>query len=210
MGCGVGSTIFPLQEKNPNLNFCSFDFSEECINILKSREEYENLMANNPLTKVFVWDPVTEDSPDFIPENYFDYCLLIFVLGSIAPHLHTKVFDVLKRHLKPGGSILFRDHAVGDIKNQIFSNRNEKSLISKKVSENYHIRRDGTQAIFLSTEHMENICKESNLVIDTNKYVNRQTTNVKLGTDTKREFIKGIYTKPLDDNEENNNNNNIK
>lgn len=82
VGCGTGSTVFPLLEANTLKNsfvYCC-DFAPKAVNLVKSNPEYDPTKCH-----AFVCD-IAADNIEFpFPENSLDIILIIFVLSAITP-----------------------------------------------------------------------------------------------------------------------------
>ena len=89
VGCGTGSTVFPLLEANTLKNsfvYCC-DFSSKAIEIVKSNTEYDPKKCH-----AFVCD-IASDNVEFpFPENSLDIILIIFVLSAITPEKYLNFF----------------------------------------------------------------------------------------------------------------------
>ena len=82
VGCGTGSTVFPLLEANTLKNsfvYCC-DFSSKAVELVKSNPEYDPTKCH-----AFVCDISSENSHFPFPENSLDIILVIFVLSAITP-----------------------------------------------------------------------------------------------------------------------------
>lgn len=81
MGCGVGNTVFPLLESNPNLFFYAFDFSARAVQLLKEHPLY----ASTGRCSGHVCDIVNDPLPTEIALQSLDFVMMIFVLSAISP-----------------------------------------------------------------------------------------------------------------------------
>lgn len=82
VGCGTGSTVFPLLEANTlkdSFIYCC-DFSAKAVELVKSNPEY-----NPARCHAFVCDVASEEFTFPFPKNSVDIILLIFVLSAISP-----------------------------------------------------------------------------------------------------------------------------
>lgn len=82
VGCGTGSTVFPLLEANTlkqSYVYCC-DFSPKAVELVKSHQEYDPAKCH-----AFVCDISAEDAQFPFPENSLDIILIIFVLSAITP-----------------------------------------------------------------------------------------------------------------------------
>lgn len=82
VGCGNGSSVFPLLEANTlkdSFVYCC-DFSAKAVELVKSNSNY-----NAARCHAFVCDVTVENAPFPFPENSLDIILLIFVLSAITP-----------------------------------------------------------------------------------------------------------------------------
>ena len=82
VGCGTGSTVFPLLEANTlkkSFFYCC-DFSPKAVELVKNNPEYDPSKCH-----AFICD-LSEDNIKFpFPENSLDVILVIFVLSAISP-----------------------------------------------------------------------------------------------------------------------------
>ncbi|ELR22568.1 methyltransferase domain containing protein [Acanthamoeba castellanii str. Neff] len=187
LGCGVGNTIFPLLKENAHLFFYGLDFAPSAIELVKSNPEYDESRC-----QAFVCD-ITEDSawPSQIKDNSVDLVTMIFVLSAISPERMANVVRNIARILKPGGVVLFRDYAVGDMAQKRF----EKVEGQKKLGLNFHVRGDGTRAYYFSKEFTAELWGEMGFALDENDYCQRVVTNRKQQVDLNRLFLQGKYRK---------------
>lgn len=159
VGCGTGSTVFPLLEANTlkkSFVYCC-DFAPKAVELVKSNPEYDPARCN-----AFVCD-ISEDNFKFpFQENSLDVILVIFVLSAISPEKYTfqdpslalifsclffhrfhATINQLSRQLKPGGRIFFRDYGRYDMAELRFKP-------GKCISEHFFVRGDGTRVYFFS------------------------------------------------------------
>ncbi len=83
VGCGNGSSVFPLLEANSlkenGFVYCC-DFSHKAIELVKSNPSYDASRCH-----AFVYDVSSEGTTLPFPENSLDMILLIFVMSAISP-----------------------------------------------------------------------------------------------------------------------------
>ena len=82
VGCGTGSTVFPLLSANKDLNqfiYCC-DFSSKAVELVKSNPDYDSKRCH-----AFVCDISAQDIKFPFPEASLDVILLIFVLSALQP-----------------------------------------------------------------------------------------------------------------------------
>lgn len=93
VGCGVGNTVFPLLEVNPNLYFYALDFSPHAVGLLKKHPEY----AATGRCSGHVVDIVKDQLPDEIAPGSLDIVMMIFVLSAISPQCFDTVIAKLAK-----------------------------------------------------------------------------------------------------------------
>ena len=91
VGCGTGSTVFPLLEANTLMNsfiYCC-DFSAKAIDLVKTNPSYD------PSRCLAFECDVSSEAINFpFPENSLDIILLIFVLSAITPERYNIHFNI--------------------------------------------------------------------------------------------------------------------
>lgn len=80
VGCGVGNSIWPLMQLNPDKFFYAFDCSPAAIDLVKAHAEY-----NPEKCCAFVLDICANDFGEVPPPSSVDIVLLTFVLSALAP-----------------------------------------------------------------------------------------------------------------------------
>lgn len=135
VGCGVGNLVYPLLD-NPNINLFinACDFSARAVEFVKANPKYDEQRM-----KAFQCD-ITDEGQlrEHIPENSLDIITVIFVLSAIHPEKFDLVVKNLKRLLKVGGRILFRDYGRFDMAQLRFK-------AGSKIADNLYVRQDGTR-----------------------------------------------------------------
>ncbi|CAO1636731.1 unnamed protein product [Sympodiomycopsis kandeliae] len=212
VGCGVGNMLYPLLDKNPNLKVHCCDFSTRAVDIVKQHPKYDSERVN-----AFVYDLCSESDPTLsslitpplssLPPSIPQGPTLIssiFVLSAIPPSLHVKVISNLFSLLSPGGTLLFRDYAKGDLAQLRFHQKEkwaEPSLLSEEYD--YYRRGDGTMTFFFSLEYMQEITNQleklfgKELVMDQShaKVIERVGANKKRGINLRRCFVQAVWKK---------------
>ncbi|KAL6748965.1 S-adenosyl-L-methionine-dependent methyltransferase [Haematococcus lacustris] len=111
VGCGAGNTVFPLLELNPGLRVFCCDFSPKAIELVKSHPAY----AASGRVSAFVADLTTTDLSAHVPRGCADFVSFVFVLSAVAPRKMIQAVANAAQLLKPGGQLVFRDYAEGDL-----------------------------------------------------------------------------------------------
>eukprot|EP00743_Colponemidia_sp_Colp-15_P005175 GILK01005569.1.p1 GENE.GILK01005569.1~~GILK01005569.1.p1 ORF type:complete len:316 (+),score=56.90 GILK01005569.1:43-948(+) len=187
VGCGVGNTVFPLLELNPNLFVFALDFSPRAIEFVKAHPSY-----NTERCSAYVVDITKDPFPQQIVDTGgVDFVMMMFVLSAVAPEKMdlaiSKIFDILK----PGGCVLFRDYGLYDLA-QLRLAQHHRS----KLKDNFYVRADGTRAYYFSMENLSELFTRAGFEVIENKYHRRQITNRKLEQVMHRVWIQGKFRKP--------------
>jgi len=189
VGCGVGNTVFPLLEENPDLFIYAFDFSPKAIELVKENENF-----NEKRCCAFVCDITKNDLPSTVSLNSINFATMIFVLSAISPEYMSCSLQRLWKVMKPGGIIFFRDYAVNDMAQVRFEeDRNDKE--PNKLSENFYVRGDGTRAYYFSKEILEELFSRNGYQVIESHYVNKEVQNRKEEKHMNRVFIQGQFQK---------------
>eukprot|EP00842_Homolaphlyctis_polyrhiza_P003207 jgi/Hompol1/3888/HPOL_003384-RA len=151
IGCGAGNTVFPfLKEVGHDVNVMVYacDYSAEAINVVKTHSEY-----NESKCKAFVYDITSPDIPPEIPAGSLDIITSIFVLSAIHPSTWRQAIANLKKLLKPGGLVLFRDYGRYDLTQLRFKS-------GRLLEDNFYCRGDGTRVYFFTNEELQQMFGE--------------------------------------------------
>jgi len=166
------------------------------VKIHQNHQLYEQYKHN---IHVFKFDPSQSDAPDLLPQceatstllpNSIDYVLIIFVLSAISPQSKMKnCIMQMKRLLKPGGVILFRDYGLYD-HTQLRLPR------GSQIYDNYYTRGDKTTCFYFSKEFTQQLFENCGLIQQEISYHCNRVGNKKTGKSMERVFINGRYQKP--------------
>ncbi|RKF80501.1 tRNA-methyltransferase [Golovinomyces cichoracearum] len=151
VGAGAGNTAFPILASNQNtdLKIHACDFSKKAVEVIRENEAYnsENIQAD-------VWDLSSEHLPPGLHEQSVDIVMLIFTFSALSPDQWKQAVHNIFRILKPGGEVLFRDYARGDLTQVRFKN-------GRYLDENFYIRGDGTRVYFFEQDELARIWTKS-------------------------------------------------
>lgn len=167
VGCGAGNTLFPVLEanENPQLHITGVDFSPRAVEIVRQSPSY-----NSQYASATVWDLSSDTLPEGIIEHSVDIVVLIFVLSALSPDQWAQAVMNIRRILKPGGTVLFRDYGRFDLTQIRFKK-------GRLLDENFYIRGDGTRVYFFSEDEISDIFKgyeDVKVATDRRLIVNRQ------------------------------------
>lgn len=172
IGAGNGSTCWPLlaENKNPKFKLHACDFSKKSIEVIRSQEAY---IAHHPDTiQADVWDAAGEELPADLTKSSVDVIIMIFIFSALEPKQWSQAVKNVFTLLKPGGELLFRDYAHGDLAMIRFKK-------GRYLEENFYVRGDGTRVYFFDKDELDDIWTKdgmfttSNLAVDNRLLVNR-------------------------------------
>lgn len=152
IGAGAGNTAFPLLKANRNAGLVvhAVDFSPTAVNVLRTSPDYQ-LHHQAGRLHVGTWDLASPSAlpPDVAPRS-IDIAILIFTFSALAPDQWNPAVRNVWEVLKPGGVVLFRDYARGDLAQVRFKK-------GRWMGENWYVRGDGTRVYFFDGEEVARI-----------------------------------------------------
>lgn len=170
IGCGTGSTAYPVlaANKNPLLKLHACDYSKKAVELVRENEAYSSDQIQSD-----VWDVAEENTfPPGLSEGTVDVVTMIFIFSALNPTQWKAAVDNVYRVLKPGGELLFRDYARGDLAMVRFKK-------GRYMDENFYVRGDGTRVYFFDQQELDNIWTKDlrftteKLAVDNRLLVNR-------------------------------------
>lgn len=193
-GCGAANSVWPLIINNEELRVYAFDFAPSAIELVRQREEYASAGGR---VRAFVWDFCGAPLADAVVvaergglmAGVADFVTLIFVLSAVPPHLQETGMANLAQLLKPGGRLLFRDYATGDLAQTRFKSRN-------RIDDNYFVRQDRTLSYFFDEQHLHVLASHVGLTPLYIRRVHRVIENRKESLKMQRVFLQAEFQKP--------------
>ncbi|QLG70660.1 hypothetical protein HG535_0A06020 [Zygotorulaspora mrakii] len=156
IGCGAGNTFFPIlnENENENLRIIAADYAPRAVELVKNSSQF-----NPKYGHATVWDLANPsgDLPDGIAPHSVDIAVMIFVFSALAPDQWDQALDNLRKILKPGGKILFRDYGRYDLAQVRF----KKNRI---LGDNFYIRGDGTRVYFFTEDELRDIFTKKSFI----------------------------------------------
>lgn len=189
-GCGAANCAFPLLSENKKLQIFMFDFAQSAISLVKQSPEF-----NATRCHAFLWDfsrnPFSSVSdPGTLSAASADFVLLVFVLSAVPPKLQQAAVREMYGLLKPGGRVLFRDYATGDMAHGRFATQS-------RIDDNYFVRQDSTLAYFFDEARLDFLMSAAGFTKVYCRRVDRLIKNRKEGLEMKRVFLQGEYRKDV-------------
>jgi len=192
IGCGVGNTLFPLLEENPDIYIYAVDFSPKAIELIQSSPKFDPKRCL-PLVFDITESGIENHLPNLL--NSSNFALLIFVLSAISPKKMPIALHNLFQCLKPNGRVLFRDYAVNDMAQMRFE-KNKTDKEAKKLEENFYVRGDGTRAFYFSLDYLRKLFEDAGFIVEDVNYIHKEVENRKEGKRMNRIFIQGRFMRP--------------
>ncbi|XP_076986200.1 tRNA N(3)-cytidine methyltransferase METTL6 isoform X1 [Tamandua tetradactyla] len=183
-GCGVGNCLFPLLEEDLNIFAYACDFSPRAVEYVKQSPLY-----NTERCMVFQCDLTKDDLLEHVPAESVDVVMLIFVLSAVHPDKMHLVLENVRKVLKPGKYVLFRDYGLYDHAMLRFKP-------GSKLGENFYVRQDGTRSYFFTDEFLAQLFMDTGYEEVVNEYVFREMVNKKEGLCVPRIFLQSKFRKP--------------
>lgn len=113
----------------------------------------------------------------------------MFTLSAVPPDLQMHMLRNAHASLRPGGTLLIRDHGLYDMVQL-------RIPASQWVGPNMYKRGDGTLAYFFSVEDLAAKAEAAGFVVRECKYVCVTNWNRKAGLELKRVFVHGVFERP--------------
>jgi len=168
IGCGTGSTVYPILEVNTDSSLMVYccDLSQTAVNLVKEHKDYSQQRCFS-----FVCDVTQDWSEAPFQPNSLDVVTLIFVMSAIHPDKMADVASNIFKYVKPGGQVFFRDYGRYDMAQLRFKK-------GKCIQDNFYVRGDGTRCYFFTQQEIENIFVEAGFeqtqnIVDRRLQVNR-------------------------------------
>jgi SAM-dependent methyltransferase len=216
-GCGVGNALIPLLRANPRLFFFAFDFAPAAIRLLMLQPEYDkarvfayvsdlvapvssSLDEQSPTGQVLDVDAGATAKLDRwtpgvyrAPPRQCHYVTCVWTLSAVPADLLPLAAARLAAMLQPGGTLLVRDYAVGDLAEL---RHPACARVDTDASLHEYIRGDGTRVHYFQVAELEELFRSVGLRNEYLHTVDRQVVNRKERLVMHRKWIAGKWTKP--------------
>ncbi|XP_076986201.1 tRNA N(3)-cytidine methyltransferase METTL6 isoform X2 [Tamandua tetradactyla] len=146
-------------------------------------------LYNTERCMVFQCDLTKDDLLEHVPAESVDVVMLIFVLSAVHPDKMHLVLENVRKVLKPGKYVLFRDYGLYDHAMLRFKP-------GSKLGENFYVRQDGTRSYFFTDEFLAQLFMDTGYEEVVNEYVFREMVNKKEGLCVPRIFLQSKFRKP--------------
>lgn len=189
IGCGTGSTAFPLMAEDPEHKdyWHITDLASSAIAVVKQHAQY-----NEQWCRAYVHDITGEpELPELIPDGGVDIAFLIFVLSAVSPAQMPNALRRILGKLRPGGRLIFRDYGLYDMVQMRFI-----AKCRPKLAENFYLRSDGTRAYFFSLDSCRELFISAGFEIDSLSYQVRQLKNRKRKILFHRVWVTAVLRRP--------------
>eukprot|EP01134_Creolimax_fragrantissima_P004607 CFRG4607T1 len=187
VGCGVGNTVFPLLQTNPECFVYACDISQTAVSILKDHERYDDSRCLG-----FVCDISNPEHVIPIPEGTLDIITMIFVLSAVQPLKFTTALARAVTLLKPGGLLLFRDYGEYDMSQLRFK---RGKFAGSGENELAYVRGDGTRTYYFSKGELETLSDGVGMDSVDVKYDKRLIVNRKTEQKMYRNWVQARFRK---------------
>lgn len=148
VGCGAGNTMFPVlaANANPELRVVGCDYSKTAVEVVRASEQYDETNGY-----ACVWDLSEPNTmPETVEAGSVDVVVMVFVFSALSPAQWEAAVANVRRMLKPGGQVLFRDYGRYDLAQVRFKK-------ARLLEENFYVRGDGTRVYFFTEEELQQI-----------------------------------------------------
>ncbi|KAG0135895.1 S-adenosyl-L-methionine-dependent methyltransferase [Tuber indicum] len=150
LGCGAGNTFFPVLRLNRNEELClhGCDFSRKAVELVRGQEEFRKEVERGVRVCASVYDLSQRDTlPEGVAEGSVDAVIMVFVFSALSPEQWADALANVRRMLKIGGKVLFRDYGRGDLAQVRFK-------AGRYLEENFYVRGDGTRVYFFDEDEL--------------------------------------------------------
>jgi methyltransferase-like protein 6 len=181
IGCGHGSTMFPLLHTYLDISYLATDISSNALELLQRDSRYNPTRA-----QLLLWDPTLAPiipSSVVLPKLFG--CLIIFTLSAVSPDHHKDFMLNVKSSLARDSVILFRDYGLYDM--TMFRHGNQ--VYGTKC----YRRKDGTLSFYFDLNYVKTLVEACGLEIIELNYATVCLKNRRTGKDLHRVFVHGVF-----------------
>lgn len=182
IGCGAGNALFPLLAARPGWRGVAVDFAPAALALLRARPDYDASRVDARVCDVSR-DPLP------VADGRADVVSCLFVLSAVEPASLAGVLAELRRALRVGGRVLFRDYGRYD----------EAQLRYKpgrKLATNFYVKQDGTRCFYFDVADVRAAFEAAGFTVAALDFVCRQDANRATRTRRRRVFVQGTFEKP--------------
>ncbi|KAL4436878.1 hypothetical protein ABPG75_004017 [Micractinium tetrahymenae] len=190
VGCGVGNSLFPLLELNPGATLYACDFAPSAVDLVKAHQLYRQHGGRGGRVTAFVADITADDLTASVPAASIDVATMIFVLSAVAPEAMPRALRAVAATLRPGGQLLFRDYAAGDLAQGRLAGQGRQ----QRLADGCYVRWDGTLAYYFSQAGLRCLLEEAGFRVDSLRHVGKLFENRKTGERMDRRFLQAACT----------------
>jgi methyltransferase-like protein 6 len=192
-GCGVGNALFPVLRANPHAFAYAFDFSETAVALLRASEEYHPSRAH-----AFVADLARPETYLHVVTRPADYVVAVWALSALVPGTAMRAaVGGLAGLLRPGGMLLLRDYADGDMRMAAFARRDREKpdlpRVGEQQAERLFRRGDKTWAYFFRVEEVIGLMESAGLESLDCRVEERVAENRRTGEVMRRRWLVGRF-----------------
>ena len=185
VGCGSGGSVLPVLRGNATAHVTASDPSATAVAITRRLAD-ESGHGERCATHV-----AAADCDVGRPES-FDAALLVFTLSALATDAAQRALvRALAAALRPGGSVLFRDYGLYDVRMLKDAER------SARLPDGSFLRAGGTVRRYFALDEVRSLADDVGLCVDEARYCCISLPNRKRGTTMERVFVHAVLSKPL-------------
>ncbi|CAI5485483.1 unnamed protein product [Closterium sp. Naga37s-1] len=129
--------------------------------------------------------------PAVCPPSQVDVVTMVFVLSAISPEKMPLAVANVATVLKPGGHVLVRDYAAGDLAQERLRRKEQR------IADNFYVRGDGTRAYYFTEEALEALFAGAGMQCVNMGVCERTVTNRARQIDMHRRWIQAVFRLPL-------------
>ncbi|KAI8464188.1 MAG: hypothetical protein J3K34DRAFT_526399 [Monoraphidium minutum] len=188
VGCGVGNTVFPLLEANPQITVYACDFSPRAVQIVQQHPAYASGRAT-----AFVADMARDAlaaPAGPVPAGSVDFATLVFALSALAPAAMPAALRSVAAALRPGaGRVLFRDYARGDLAESRLAGAAE----GKRLRDGLYVRGDGTLCYYFDNDGLKALFAAAGFECEALEVHDRLIENRGSGVSMRRRWVQAVF-----------------
>ena len=202
LGSGVGNTAYPLVRANPNLVVTCVDCSAAALDVIRASPEFDARRIRT-LHRDASCEPVCDEPATF------DYVAMVYFLSALDADGRNHAVAEAYRALKPGGELLFRDYAEGDMVQLRMASKDERranadapatlatTTAGRAVdrSGKFFRRGDDTLAYFFGRDELVDDMAAHGFELVKLDVNERENVNRKEGKVMHRKFVQGTFLK---------------